>query len=107
MTTLTRPVIRRTTGKLDGSFGPDRNKAIVVRIAPGTDSVPDVLELRPERSRRVERVAIIDVYRFAIRSRVNREHLEKARVSKERKAVRLAALRQQRAERKLRAPVEQ
>lgn len=105
MTTLTRPVIRRTTGKLDGSFGPDRNKAIVVRIAPGTDSVPDVLELRPERTRRVERVAIVDVYRFAIRCRIGRDQLEKARAKKERKAIRLAQQRQQRAERRLRSPL--
>jgi hypothetical protein len=103
LTPMTQPIYLRTNAQLNGTFGPDRNKAIIVKIVPGTETVPDVLELRPERSRRVERIAIIDVYRFAIRSRVNREHLELARVRKEKKAIRLAAQRQQRAERKLRS----
>lgn len=96
MTSLTKPVTRKSDAELDGSFGPDRNKRIVVTIHPG-----GLLTLRPERTRRAETVALIDVYRFAIRSRVNRTHLEKARERKEKKAIRLAAQRQARAERKL------
>lgn len=102
MTILKKPVTRKTNAKLNGEFGPDREKAIVIRMIPGTDTVPDTLELRPERTRRVERVALLDVYRFALRCRVGRELLEKARERKAKKAERLASQRQQRAEAKLR-----
>ena len=102
MTTLTKPVSRVTPGKLDGTFGPDRNKRVVITLIPGDgENRPDMLELRPERTRRPEQVAVIDCYRFALRCRVNRQVLEKARERKSRKAARLAALRVQRAEKRL------
>lgn len=72
MTPLKSPVVRRGNFPLDGSYGPDRGKRLVARLVPGTDTVPDVLELRPEGSRRPpERVALIDAYRYAIRARTN------------------------------------
>lgn len=40
------------------------------------------LELRPEGTRRRETIALCDIYRYAIRCRVNRELLEKARNAK-------------------------
>jgi hypothetical protein len=46
-----------------------------------------LLELRPQRTSRAEYVALVDVYRWAIRCRVSRELLEKAREKKARKAV--------------------
>jgi hypothetical protein len=46
-------------------------------------------------------VALIDVYRYALRCRVNRDTLERARARKARKADRLAALRIARAEKRL------
>jgi len=52
-------------------------------------------------TRRAETIAVVDVYRYALRCRVNRTVLEKAREKKSRKAARLASLRVARAERKL------
>jgi len=102
MTKLTKPVHRLSLSTLDGTFGSDRNKRVVITLIPGN---PDVFELRPERTRRPEQIAVIDVYRFALRSRVNREVLERARQRKERKAERLAALRIARAEKRLTRPL--
>lgn len=92
---------RRTVVSLDGSFGPDRGRALVVRLVPGHGEVKDMVELRPSGTRRVERIAVHDLYRYAIRCRVGRELLEKARERKAKKAERLARERQARAERKL------
>jgi hypothetical protein len=89
-------VKRRLEARLDGSFGPDRGKRIVVTLHPDGR-----LELRPERSRRTETVHAIDVYRFAVSCRANRDNLERARTIKARKAQRLADERQRRAEKKL------
>jgi hypothetical protein len=96
VTPLTKPVTRRSDVALDGSFGPDREKRIVITLHPG-----GVIELRPERTRRAETIHLVDVYRYAVRCRVGRGQLEKARQRKEKKAIRLAQQRQQRAERKL------
>lgn len=101
MTTISRKVTRALVQPLDGTFCADSGKVLAARLVPGTQSLPDMLELWPKGTRRVERVALADVYRYAIRCRVNRSQLEKARERKERKAARLAAARQQRAERKL------
>ena len=106
MTSLNRQINRKCIKPLDGSFGIDGDKYLAVRLVPGTDTVPDVIELWPLRSQRVERVALVDVFRFAIRSRVGRENLEKARARKEKKSIRLAALRQARAEKRLSRPME-
>lgn len=97
-------VKRVTAGSLDGSFGPDAGRRVIVGFIPGDGKpggIPDVLELRPLRTRRAERLAVIDIYRYALRCRVNRELLEKARDKKSRKAERLARARQERAERRL------
>lgn len=90
------PVRRRVDVELGGSFGCERDKRLVVTLHPN-----GLLELRPEHSRHVETVSVLDVYRFAIRCRVGRGQLEKARAAKERKAIRLAAQRQRRAEKRL------
>lgn len=50
-----------------------------------------------ERTRRSETIDLVDVYRFAMRCRVGRGQLEKARERKAKKAERLARLRQERA----------
>ena len=101
MTPLNKPVARRGHHPLDGSYGPDRGRRLAIRLVPGTESVPDLIEVRPEGTRRMETVAVIDIYRWAIHSRVNRAHLEKAREAKARKAERLAYARRMRLERKL------
>lgn len=102
---MTSSKVRRVTaGALDGAFGPDRDKRVVITFIPGdgkTGGIPDVFELRPLRTRRAERIAVIDVYRFALRSRVNAEVLAKARDKKARRAEVLARRRQESAERRL------
>ena len=98
----TSPVKRVTRGALDRSFGPDRGRRVIVSFIPGDgDKVADVLELRPLRTRRAERIAVIDVYRYALRSRVNLEVLSRAREKKAARAAKLAAARVERAERRL------
>jgi len=92
---------RKTTVELDGSFGSDRGHAIILTVHPDGR-----LELRPERTRRAETIHLLDVYRFAIRCRVNRGQLEKARLAKEKRAIRLAAQRRERAEKRLLRPIE-
>lgn len=66
MTDLHKPVYRVTTGALDGSFGPDRGRRLVAGLAPG-----DLIELRPQGTRRTERLSLLDVYRYAVRCRLN------------------------------------
>lgn len=86
MTSLTNPVRRQTLGTLDGSFGQDRNRCLVVTLERG-----DLISLRPAKTRRAESISLFDLYRIAIRTRVNRELLEKNRAkiakNKERKAM--------------------
>ena len=101
MTPLTKPVRRKTNSVLGYDFGPDRGHAIILTVHPDGR-----LELRPERTRRAETIHLLDVYRFAIRCRVNRGQLEKARLAKEKRAIRLAAQRQERAEKRLLRPIE-
>lgn len=94
-----QPLLRRATETLGHAFGPDKDRELVVglRVLSGEDFV----ELRPRGTRRVERVRLIDVYRYAIRCRVSRELLEKARARKEKKAAQRAAARLDRAHRRL------
>lgn len=101
MTPLNNPVVRRCIKPLDGTFCADNGSRIVVRLVPGTDTVPDVIEFRPERTRRSERLTVQDAYRIAIRARVNRDVLEKARNRKDAVARRRNAQRIKRAEKRL------
>ena len=95
-------VVRVTRGELDGTFASDRGRRVIVAFVPGDGAgIPDTLTLRPHGTRRAETIAVVDVYRYALRCRVNRTVLEKAREKKSRKAARLASLRVARAERKL------
>lgn len=89
-------VRRKVSKELDGSFGCDADKHLVVTLHRDGR-----IDLRPEGTRRQETIHAIDVYRFAIRCRVGRGQLEKARVAKSKRAERLAAQRQERAERRL------
>lgn len=101
MTPLTKPVRRVTQTTLDGSFGCDRDRRIIVTLVPGNGrDISDMLELRPERTRRTERIAVSDVLRFAIRARVNSQVLEKAREKKAKRQERLARRRQDAYERR-------
>jgi hypothetical protein len=97
MTILTKPIRRETVDELDGSFCRDRGRKLIITLSLG-----DIIIFRPKgRRARQETISLFDAYRYATRCRVGRETLEKARAKKERKAVRLAALRQSRAEKRL------
>lgn len=93
MTTLKKPVRRVTQTALDGSYGCDRNRRIVITLIPGTGIIPDLMELRPEKTRRSEQIAVMDVYRYAMTCRVNRTRLEKARERKKKIAAQREARR--------------
>lgn len=99
-TKLEKQVKRETLGTLDGSFGKDRNKPLIAVM-----SVGDIIILTPKRSQRSEIVSLFDVYRFAIRCRVNKEVLEKARNNKEKKRVKSLAAKLKRDEKKLTKPL--
>lgn len=92
-TPLRKPVARVTNSALDGCFGKDRNRRIVITLIPGTDTVPDLIQLRPHGTRRAESIAAIDVYRIAITRRVNCERLKKATEKKAKLADRRAKAR--------------
>lgn len=106
MITLKKPISRRTADTLDGSFGKDRNKTLAVTLIPGKDGVDDLLELRPYGTRRAERIALCDVYRYAIRARVNRGNLERANAAKIKKQAAREQRALDRAARKLRQPID-
>ncbi|MCC7375419.1 MAG: hypothetical protein IT581_12260, partial [Verrucomicrobiales bacterium] len=86
MTPLRKPITRSTAVELDGHFGTDRGKRLVVTLIPGRPGAPDMIELRPLGTRRAERIAVMDVYQYALRSRVSRDLLAKARAVKARRA---------------------
>ena len=66
MTPLLKPVYRVTSGALDGSFGADRGRKLVSGLVVG-----DLLEIRPQGTRRKIRLSLFDAYRFAIRCQVS------------------------------------
>lgn len=74
MTPLKKPVRRLTIGALDHHHGSDRGKRLVASLEQG-----DLLTLKPHKTRRPETVSLFDVYAWAIRCRVNRAQLERAR----------------------------
>lgn len=105
---ISSKVKRVTVKALDGTFGPDRDKPLVVTFLPANgEQKHDLLEIKPLRARgfRAERIAVLDVYRYALRCRVNRELLEKARARKSKIAERRANARLARAEKKLRMQI--
>lgn len=62
MTSITKSTTRVTVGELDGNFGPDRGRKLIVELAPG-----DVINLRPKGTRQRVSVRIADVYRYALK----------------------------------------
>ena len=69
-TKLTKPVVRVSNSVLDGSYGPDKHKPLVVTLVPGTNGNPDMLELRPHNTDRSEYIPLVEVYRTALRRRI-------------------------------------
>lgn len=87
MTALTKPVRRVTATRLGSGHGCDRGRRIVATIRPGNgDDIPDLIELRPERTRRGESIALEDVYTYILKCRVNARRMERLRQIKAKKA---------------------
>lgn len=106
MTTLKTTVRRVTNKPLSPAFGSDKSRRIVVSLIPGNgNDVDDLIELRPERTRRGELVTVADVYQFALRCRVNRAQLDKAREKKKKKQEQRDRAAIQRADKKLSQPL--
>jgi hypothetical protein len=80
-TLLSKPVRRKTRTTLGWGYGADTGRHLVVTIE--SSSKGDTLKLRPLGTRREEAVLIEDIYHWAIRSRCQKAHLEKARARKE------------------------
>ncbi len=86
MTTLNKPVRRVTTDELPANAGADRHRRIVITLLPGNGKdVPDMIELRPARTRRSRSAALTDVWNYLVRCEVNAKRLEKARAVKAKK----------------------
>ena len=85
-----------TRDSLDGSFGADRGRKLIVSLEAG-----DIIAIRPARTQRTFQAKAADVFRWLIQCRANVARLEKARAAKERKAERRASERVTRADRKL------
>lgn len=85
-----------TRGTLPPSFGPDRGRRLVVSLEAG-----DLVVIRPAGTRRRYSAGAVDVLSWMLRSQANAAALAKARDRKARKASRLAAARQARAEKRL------
>lgn len=65
MTELTKTMKRVTVGALDGSHGPDRGRKLVTSLVVG-----DMIEMRPQGTRRPVRLSLFDAYRYAVRVKV-------------------------------------
>ena len=105
-TKLNKPLARECLTPLDGSFGTDKGKPLIASLHPGNGGdVRDTIVLRPRGTRRPEVITLQDVYRYAIRSRVNLEVLTKARETKAKKAARRESRRIQNADRKFKRPI--
>ena len=90
---------RLTRHSLDGSFGCDRGRKLVVKLLPN-----DLLEIRPYGTHRPVRGTVADLYRYLVRRAANAALLDKARFKKKRNSQRLARQRLRRAERHLLRP---
>lgn len=77
-------------------FGPDSKRKLVVSLEAG-----DLVVVRPLRTARTYRIEARDLFRYLLQLEANRLNLERARDIKARKAERLAAQRQARAEKRL------
>jgi len=89
-------IVRLSQETLDGSFGCDRGRKVVVKLLRH-----DLIEMRPYGTYRPVRGKVIDIYRYLVRRTANAEILEKARLKKQLRSIRLARERQRRAERRL------
>lgn len=98
LTRIENAVVRRITkNELDGSFGRDRGRKLVVSLEYG-----DRIVLRPSGTRHSVDAALSDVYRMLLWRRATKAQLERARERKAKRAQQRAARRLDAAERRLR-----
>lgn len=90
------PVAAITREALGGQFGSDKRRKLIVTLEAG-----DLIVVRPQGTRRPEKMSAVDVYRYMIRCKSNLIALTKARDKKARKAERLAAARIARADKRI------
>lgn len=90
------PAVRITRGTLDGAYGIDRNKQLVVALKDG-----DIIEMRPAKTRRALAITAFDLYGYLIRLAAGIAARQKREEKKAVKEAKLARARQERAERKL------
>ena len=90
-------VIRQTVHAFC-SYGVDKDRKLVVSLRDG-----DIIAVRPAKCSKARELSITaqDLWAYLVRCNANKITLAKARDIKERKAIRLAAQRQQRAEKRL------
>lgn len=81
MTALTKPLTRVAATALDACHGSDKGRRIVVTLLPAPNG-DDMIELRPQGTRRPKRCLLIDLYSYLIRCEVNKTKMEKLRERK-------------------------
>lgn len=89
MTALTKAISRKTSARAS-TYGRDAARRIVVKLMPGP-SGQDMIELRPERTRRGRTMLLADLWSLMLRHEANRAWSEKALARKKAKAERKAA----------------
>lgn len=96
------PVWRRTArNHLADHHGTDKNRHLAVGLLP-----TDEIAIRPAGTRREPlKITPSALYDYLVRCEANKANLVKAREKKERKAIRLARQRQERAEKRLTRPL--
>jgi hypothetical protein len=97
--TVSAEVIRRTRYPLNGHFGRDHGRKLVIRLRAG-----DVVEIWPLGTRQRYSAEIKHIFARMVRNRALREQLEKARTTKARKQARRERRRLADAERRIFAP---
>jgi len=83
---VAQEVTRVTRESLDGSFGCDRGRKLVVSLKAG-----DLLVLRPHKTRQEVSAPFDEIYRWMLQRKANVLHLQKARETKAKRAVKRAA----------------
>ena len=84
MTILKKPVTRVAQTELDGHHGRDRGRRIVITLIPAADG-NDMIELRPQGTRRPKQVKVQDLYSYMLRCESNVSTMAKLREKKAKK----------------------
>lgn len=95
MTLLKKPVSRVALTELDAHHGKDRGRRIVVTLIPAADG-NDMIELRPQGTRRPKACKLVDLYSYLLRCEVNVSKMDKLRARKEAKRLATEARRSRR-----------